>query len=134
MAEGLTRNKKATNNRFFSDDKSNHADDAMPKRVALSEISEHLGLAKSTVSLVLNNKPVRCTPETRQRIKAAAAKLGYRSNMLARALRKGRTQIIGLVAGGLQVEPTARKLQAVEQAATAKGYRVISCFHHGSCA
>jgi DNA-binding LacI/PurR family transcriptional regulator len=70
-----------------------------PGRVTLREVAANLGLAAGTVSAVLNNAPSsRVIPEpTRKRIRAAAQKLNYRPNFLARSLRKRRTYTVGLI-------------------------------------
>ncbi|SRR5258706_1264514 len=70
-----------------------------PGRVTLREVAQHVGLAAGTVSAVLNNTPAaRAIPErTRQRIQAAAQKLNYRPNFLARSLRKQRSYTVGLI-------------------------------------
>jgi DNA-binding LacI/PurR family transcriptional regulator len=70
-----------------------------PGRVTLKEVAALVGLAPGTVSAVLNKAPSsRAIPEpTRQRIHAAAKKLNYRPNFLARSLRKKRTFTLGLI-------------------------------------
>ena len=68
------------------------------KPISLKQLAEHLGLNPATVSVVLNNVPGRSIPEaTRERIKAAAAKLNYQPNLLARSLRSQRTLTIGIL-------------------------------------
>lgn len=53
----------------------------------------------STVSRVLNDQAAagRITPDTEQRIREVAGRLGYRRNAIARALRTGRTLVVGMV-------------------------------------
>lgn len=64
--------------------------------VTMREVAEAAGVSIATVSFVVNNtKPV--TPETRRRIEKAMAELGFRPNMVARALASRRTQILALV-------------------------------------
>lgn len=62
----------------------------------MKDVAEAAGVSIATVSFVLNDtKPV--TPATRQRIEQAMADLGFRRNMVARALASRRTRIIALV-------------------------------------
>ena len=62
----------------------------------MREVARAAGVSIATVSFVVNNtKPV--TPATRLRIERAMADLGFRRNMVARALVSRRTQIIALV-------------------------------------
>jgi DNA-binding LacI/PurR family transcriptional regulator len=58
------------------------------KPVTLKMLSEHLGLSKTTISMVLNNAPGAKTiaPATRQRVQDAAARFQYRSNLHAQLL------------------------------------------------
>lgn len=53
----------------------------------------------STVSRVLNDQAAagRITRDTEERIRDAARRLGYRRNVIARALRTGRTLVVGMV-------------------------------------
>ena len=53
--------------------------------VSLKMLAEYLDLSPATVSFVLNNSPNRSIPQvTRERVKAAARKFGYRPNIVAR--------------------------------------------------
>jgi DNA-binding LacI/PurR family transcriptional regulator len=62
----------------------------------MREVAEAAGVSIATVSFVVNNtKPVM--PETRQRIERAMAELGFRPNLVARALASRRTRILALV-------------------------------------
>ena len=72
---------------------------SQPGKVTLKEVAKHVGLAPGTVSAVLNNAPsARAIPvHTQERIHAAARKLNYRPNFLARSLRNKRTYTVGLI-------------------------------------
>lgn len=50
-------------------------------RVTLKMISEHTGLAVSTISEILNNKPNFCSQETRLYVLNTARELGYTPNL-----------------------------------------------------
>jgi DNA-binding LacI/PurR family transcriptional regulator len=62
----------------------------------MREVAEAAGVSVATVSFVVNNSK-RVTPETRERIERVMAELGFRRNVVARALASRRTQIIALV-------------------------------------
>jgi DNA-binding LacI/PurR family transcriptional regulator len=68
-------------------------------RPTLARVAEHAGVSVSTASLAFSGAgPI--TPETRDRVLAAAAELGYSGpNPLGRQLRSGRSGIIGVVIG-----------------------------------
>ncbi|UNK71380.1 LacI family DNA-binding transcriptional regulator [Microbacterium sp. H1-D42] len=90
-------------------------------RVSMAMVAARAGVSGQTVSRVANDSP-RVDPETRQRVEQAMAELGYRPNRAARALRTGRTQTLGLVAQTLATVGNSRMLQAVADAASARGY------------
>src|SRR4051794_18065167 len=76
----------------------------------MREVARAAGVSIATVSFVVNNtKPVK--PATRQRIELAMADLGFRRNMVARALASRRTQIIAMVCPFLadRMAPTVRQ-------------------------
>lgn len=65
----------------------------------LRDVASEAGVHVSTVSRVLNDQAAagRITAETEKRIREVAARLGYRRNTIARALRTGRTLVVGMV-------------------------------------
>ncbi len=69
--------------------------------MTLKDVAAKVGVSPMTVSLALDpsKRNDRMTAETRDRVLLAARELGYRPNQRARALRTGRTKIIGLYAG-----------------------------------
>jgi Transcriptional regulators len=73
------------------------------KRSSLSDVAQAAGVDVSTVSLVLNRKPLarRLRAETRERIEACARELDYRPSRAARALKTGKTGMIGIVVGDI---------------------------------
>jgi LacI family transcriptional regulator len=66
------------------------------KRATLKTISEATGFALTTVSRALKNEP-EISAETRSKVQAVAAELGYRPDRAARGLRTGRTFVVGLI-------------------------------------
>lgn len=65
--------------------------------ITAKDIARELQLSQPTVSRVLNGDPNhRVSPLTRERVLEAAKRLGYQPNAVARSLRRGRTDIIGL--------------------------------------
>jgi len=70
-----------------------------PTRVTIAVVAEAVDLSPAAVSQILNNKG-SFPDDTRDRVIAAAAKLGYRPHRLASALRTGRTMTVGLVLSG----------------------------------
>src|ERR1700755_2772615 len=66
--------------------------------VSLKMLAEYLDLSPATVSFGLNTSPNRSIPQvTRERVKAAARKFGYRPNIVARQLQGMNTCTIGIL-------------------------------------
>jgi LacI family transcriptional regulator len=64
--------------------------------VTIIDVAREAKVSYSTVSRVVNNFP-HVKPETRQRVEAAMAKLGYVVNLKARSLAGGRSQVVGML-------------------------------------
>ena len=69
-------------------------------RITLRKLAEHLGLSRTTVSMILNDvaEASRFPEETRQRVVESAKRLGYRPNYFARSLGRKRAYLIGVIA------------------------------------
>jgi LacI family transcriptional regulator len=65
-------------------------------KIGLKALSQHLGLTEGTVSRAINDYP-DISVRTRERVKSAAAELGYRPNTNARRLATGKAECIGYV-------------------------------------
>jgi LacI family transcriptional regulator len=70
------------------------------KRATLREVAEATGLSTAAVSYALRGLQV--SKETEQRVRKAAAELGYEADPIARALASGRTSMVGLLSGSLE--------------------------------
>jgi LacI family transcriptional regulator len=95
----------------------------------LRDIASEAGVSFKTVSNVLNgrNKGVygAAVQERAERIRAIAARLNYRPNHSARAMRTQRTNIIGLLVWRVADPATGRMVDAFEQALHRHGYRLL---------
>ena len=68
---------------------------AKARRVTATDVAREAGVSQATVSYVLNDTPHQKIAEaTRQRILAAAERLGYAPSAAARALRNGRSDVV----------------------------------------
>lgn len=83
----------------------------------------------STVSRALNNS-AHVHPETRKRIFDAVEKLSYRPNVLARGLRKGKRNTIGIIVPHLQLTMFGDAVQAAEGRARELGYASLVASTH----
>jgi DNA-binding LacI/PurR family transcriptional regulator len=68
----------------------------MVGRVSIRDVAREAGVSVTTVSHALNDKG-RLNPDTRQRVREVADRLGYRPNPAARSLVSGRTGLIAAV-------------------------------------
>jgi LacI family transcriptional regulator len=92
----------------------------------IREVAEIAGVSYATVSHVINNTRV-VSPETRQRVLDAMAELNYRPNALARSLRQGKTNTLGLVLPDSANPFFAEISRSIEDEAFNKGYSVFLC-------
>ncbi len=98
--------------------------------VSLKQLAEYLGLNPATVSVVLNNVPGRSIPQpTRERIKAAAEKLGYQPNLLARSLRNRKTHTIGILMPELAEDYHTQIMSGIGDYLVSKGYFYFTVHH-----
>lgn len=92
----------------------------------IQDVAKRAGVAPITVSRVIN-KSGYASEETRARVEAAIAELGYVPNQLARGLRSKQTQTLGLVLTDITNPFWTTVARGVEDAAEAKGFSVILC-------
>jgi LacI family transcriptional regulator len=93
--------------------------------VTMRDVAERLGVSPMTVSRALRGQP-GIGEETRQRVLAEVAALGYRPNKQARSLRSGGpTELIGLVVTHLANPFYARLAVGVEEVCLRYGARVV---------
>ena len=72
--------------------------------VGIRELARHLEISIGTVSRALNDR-ADVNPLTRQRVRDAAAKLGYSPNQSGRSLRRGQTDLVGVIIPGGAGDP-----------------------------
>lgn len=70
------------------------------KRATIREVAQATGLSPAAVSYALRGLQV--SEETMERVRAAAAELGYEADPIARALASGKTGMIGVLCGSLE--------------------------------
>jgi DNA-binding LacI/PurR family transcriptional regulator len=74
-------------------------------------VARRAGLSRATVSYVLNDTPHQAIPEqTRQRVLAAAADLGYTPSAAGRALRSGHSDVVLLLMPDWPIGPSVGQL------------------------
>ena len=93
------------------------------KPVNLKVLAEYLDLSPATISLVMNNAPgaKSIALATRERVLAAAKKLDYRPNPIARSLRTRQTFTIGVIVPEFSEGYFTMVMNGVEQYSNAVG-------------
>jgi LacI family transcriptional regulator len=78
------------------------------KRPSMQDVADLAGVSKTTVSFVINQVPgSNIPPETQERVWKAVGKLDYRPNIMARSLRRQRSQTIGFIGDRVATTPFA---------------------------
>ena len=93
------------------------------RRANLRDVAARAGVSARTVSNVVNTPDV-VAPATRARVQAAIDELGYRPNLVARQLRQGRREAIGLVVPEIDSPYFAELAARVVRAADSRGWTV----------
>lgn len=100
-----------------------------PTRPTQRDVADRAGVSTATVSYILSGRrgysnPV--TEQTRERVLAAAAELGYQRNHVARSLRRRRTELVCVVHKP-PFSPWLEQLtDQLHEAAVSHGYSVIT--------
>jgi DNA-binding LacI/PurR family transcriptional regulator len=93
--------------------------------MTLKELAKELGLSVTTISDALKDNPSGyVAPQTRERVRQAAARMGYRPNVHARRLVTQRAaNVVGIYSSVMPTyELQLEKLNAVQRALAAQGY------------
>lgn len=100
------------------------ADRARPQTVTIHDVAKHSGVSYQTVSRVINNH-ASVAQHTRERVQQSIQELGYRPSLLAKGLVTRRSQLIGVVAHGMNQYGPSQILQNVQESAHAVGYQIM---------
>jgi DNA-binding LacI/PurR family transcriptional regulator len=97
-----------------------------PRSVTTHDVARKAGVSQATVSLVLSGNPrARVAAATRERVLEAAEELGYRPNMLARGLVRGRSYAIGVVVPDLTNPFFLDVVTGAQRVAAEAGYAIL---------
>lgn len=96
----------------------------MKKRTTIYDIANALDITVSTVSRALSNFP-GISEVTRKAVVEMAAKLDYRPNKLASALKSGKTFIIGVIVPSIEAHFFASIIHSIEDGLKGSGYSII---------
>lgn len=94
--------------------------------VTVYDVAQRAGVSIATVSRALNDRS-RISPETRRRVLAAAAELGYQPNDLARSLVGKATQTIALLLPDITNPFFPELVKGVQTVADERGHLLLLC-------
>lgn len=97
------------------------------KGVTISDVARAAGVSKAAVSRFLSGRFELVSAQNRAEIEAAIARLDYRPNRLARALKRGRTRLIGFVVANATNPYSVEVMRSAEEACRAEGYSMMLC-------
>ena len=95
-------------------------------RITIHDIAAELGLHASTVSRALSDNP-SVSARTRDLIKSKARAMNYRPNQMAAALRKGRSDMLGVIVPAIDRSFFSSVIRGIEEEANEAGLHVMVC-------
>jgi LacI family transcriptional regulator len=93
-------------------------------RPGMREVADRAGVAMSSVSRVLSGHP-DVSPKMRQVVMDAVSELGYRPDMLAQGLRRGKTFSIGFTVSDIANPVLAEVVTGAEKRLREAGYSLL---------
>jgi LacI family repressor for deo operon, udp, cdd, tsx, nupC, and nupG len=93
------------------------------RSASMKDVAARAGVSVKTVSNVINGAPVGAA--TRERVQQAIVELGYRPNIAARNLRRGRTGILALAVSEVDVPYFAELARLIVDTAEEHGYTIL---------
>ena len=90
----------------------------------IKEIAKITGVSLATVSRVFNDSPL-VSPKTREKVLKAAKELDYRPNMMAAALRSGKSKIIGVIVPEVNNSFFSDIINGIERVVSDSGFNII---------
>jgi LacI family transcriptional regulator len=99
------------------------------KKTLLEDIAKELNVSKTLVSMVINGKgdAYGISKKTQEKVLAKAGEMEYTPNVFARALRTGKSNLIGLLVPDISNSFYSNIAKHVEKALAEKGYNLMIC-------
>lgn len=101
----------------------------MNKKLSIVDIANALNVSKTTISFILNGRAQekRIGTELVEKVMKYVEEVGYKPNSLAKSLRTGKSNTIGLMVEDISNPFFASIARLIEDRAYKNGYKIIYC-------
>ncbi|MDN5284264.1 MAG: LacI family DNA-binding transcriptional regulator [Mucilaginibacter sp.] len=101
----------------------------MKKKLSIVDIANALNVSKTTISFILNGRAQekRISGDLVKKVMEYVAEVGYKANSLAKSLRTGKSNTIGLMVEDISNPFFASIARLIEDRAYKNGYKIIYC-------
>lgn len=101
----------------------------MKKKLSIVDIANHLNISKTTVSFILNGlaKEKRISDEVVEKVLKFVKEVEYKPNSLAKSLRTGKSNTIGLMVEDISNHFFANIARMIEDKAYENGFKLTYC-------
>ncbi|MHB1627868.1 MAG: LacI family DNA-binding transcriptional regulator [Bacilli bacterium] len=93
--------------------------------VTIGQVAQAAGVSKTTISRYISGQYDSLADSTRKKIEETIAALNYRPNQLARGLKRGRSNLIGVILADISNPFSTAIMRGVEDVAKLHGYSVV---------
>jgi len=99
------------------------------KKLSIVDIANALGVSKTTISFILNGRAQekRIGTDLVEKVMKYVEEVGYKPNSLAKSLRTGKSNTIGLMVEDISNPFFASIARLIEDRAYKNGYKIIYC-------
>lgn len=99
------------------------------KKISIDDVAKSLGVSKTLVSLVINNKSEQygISEETKLKVQKKIQELNFQPNRAARGLRTGKSNVIGVIVSDISNPFYSRIARVIEDNARKAGYHIMLC-------
>ncbi|WP_335964427.1 LacI family DNA-binding transcriptional regulator [Galbibacter sp. PAP.153] len=101
----------------------------MSEKTTIYDIAKALNITAATVSRALNNNP-KISAATKKLVMETAAKMNYKQNRLALALKSGKSNNVGVIVPYIDRNFFSAIIRGIEEELYPLGYHVIICQTH----
>lgn len=98
--------------------------DSRIRKVTSFDVAREAGVSRAAVSRTFT-RDASVSPETREKVRKAAKQLGYRVNYIARSLINRRSDLVGVIAAGMDNPFRAQQIHEISKALVSRNFQPI---------